>query len=92
MKNMQTTGLNNKEIQKLLPDIEEFEPEVFRNFITYWLMRKSSSLNSINTLKEIKSSNPNTWLRLIGANQKFRDLYGEDIAKILIGLIEEDKS
>ena len=55
-------------------------------------MRKSSSLNSINTLKEMKSSNPNTWLRLIGANQKFRDLYGEDTAKILISLIEDEKS
>ena len=89
MKNMQTTHLN-QELKRAFPDIEGFEPELFRNFITYWLMRKSNSLNSTNTLKEIKVSNPTEWLGLIQANHKFKSLYGEDIAKTLIELIEEE--
>ena len=91
MKNMQTINLN-KELKKLLPEFEDFEPELFRNFITYWLMRKSNSLNSINTLKEIKNSNPNIWLNLIESNHKFKSLYGEDIASTLIKMIEESES
>ena len=53
-------------------------------------MRKSNSLNSTNTLKEIKASNPTEWLGLIQANHKFKSLYGENIAKTLIGMIEEE--
>ena len=88
MKKMQTVSLK-KELKKLLPDIEKFEPALFRNFMTYWIMRKSSSFNTINTLKGIKTSNPNIWLSLIQANHKFKSLYGEEAAKTLIELIEE---
>ena len=91
MKNMQTTSLN-KELQKLLPELEDFEPELFRNFITYWLMRKSNSLDSTGTLKEIKNSNPSLWLNLIESNHKFRSLYGENIASTLIKMIKENES
>lgn len=91
MKNMQTTSLN-KELQKLLPDFEEFEPELFRNFITYWLIRKSNSLDSPNTLKEIKATNPTAWLNLIESNHKFRNLYGEDTANTLIKVIKESET
>ena len=91
MKTMQTAN-SNKELEKLLPDIEEFEPEIFRNFITYWLMRKSGSINLTNNLNEIKNSNPNVWLRLIESNHKFKSLYGEETARTLIGMIEESKS
>ena len=92
IKTMQTTSLNNKELQKLLPDIEEFEPELFRNFITYWLMRKLNSFDSTNPLKEIRNLNPNIWLSLIESNHKFKSLYGEDVANTLIGIIEESES
>ncbi len=88
MKKMQTTSLN-KELQKLLP-IEEFEPELFRNFITYWLIRKSKSLNSATALKEIKSSNLAGWLNIIESNHKFKSLYGEETAKKLIEMLEEE--
>ena len=90
MKKMQTTSLN-KELEKLLMDldIEEFEPELFRNFITYWLMRKSGSLNLTNNLNEMKNSNTTIWLRLIESNHKFKTLYGEETARALIGIIEE---
>ena len=90
MKNMQATSLN-KELKKLFPDIEGFEPELFRNFITYWLIRKSISLDSTNNLNEIKTSNPSTWLNLIESNHKFRSLYGEETAKSLIEMMEEKK-
>ena len=83
------TALLNKELQKILPDSEKFEPELFRNFITYWLMRKSNSLDSINTLKEIRDSNPNEWLSLIKANHEFKNLYGEEVASTLIQMIKE---
>ena len=91
MKKMQTTSLK-KELKRLIPDVGEFEPELFRNFITYWLMRKSNSPDSTSSLKEIKTSNPNEWLGLIQANHKFKSLYGEDIASALIGIIEESES
>ena len=91
MKNMRTNTLT-KELQKLLKHTKEFEPEVFRSFITYWLIRKSNSLDYINTLKTIKISNPNVWLSLIQSNHKFRTLYGEETADVLIGLIEKDDS
>ena len=89
MKKMQTTNLNN-ELERLLPEVGKFEPELFRNFITYWVMRKSNSLNSINTLNEIKSSNE--LINLIESNHKFRSLYGEETAKKLIELIKDPKS
>ena len=89
MKNMQTNSLT-KELKRLLPDIEGFEPEIFRNFITYWLMRKSNSFDSTNNSKEIRNSNPTLWLALIESNHKFRNLYGEKTAETLIGLLEEN--
>jgi len=88
MENMKTANLN-KELQKLLPDTDKFEPELFRNFITYWLIRKSNSFSSTNTLNEVKNSSPNAWLGLIQSNHKFRSLYGEEIAKTLIEMIKE---
>ena len=88
MKNMQTINLN-KELKKLLPEFEDFEPELFRNFITYWLIRKSKSLSSTSALKEIKNSNLVGWLNIIESNHKFKSLYGEETAKKLIDMIEE---
>ena len=91
MKRMHTTS-KNKEPQKLSPDIEGLEPELLKNFMTYWLMRKTSSIKSVGALKEIKNSNTAQWLNLIESNHKFRNLYGEDIANALVELIEEDKN
>ena len=87
MEKMKTVSLN-KELKKLLPDIEEFEPELFRNFITYWIMRKSDSLDSTKTLNKIKNLNPSAWINLIESNHKFRSLYGEEIAQELIKIIK----
>ncbi len=90
MKNMQTANLD-KQIQRLLPGVSlKFEPELFRNFISYWLIRKSISLDSKNNLNEMKTSNPSAWLNLIESNHKFRSLYGEDVASTLIRTIIEN--
>ncbi len=88
MKIMKTASLNNKLIN-LLPDTSKFEPELFRNFLTYWIMRKSGSINSAGTLKEMKNSNPSQWFNLIESNHKFRNLYGEETATTIIELIQK---
>lgn len=88
MKIMQTI-YQNKELKNLIPDIEDFEPMLFKNFIAYWIIRKSNSLKAKSTLTEFRNSNPHEWLNLIESNQKFRSLYGENTADILIKLVEE---
>ena len=88
MKTMQTI-YQNKERKSFIPDIDNFEPRLFKNFIAYWIIRKSNSLKAKNTLTEFRNSNPNEWLNLIESNQQFRSLYGEHTAHILIRLIEE---
>ncbi len=89
MKKMKTIS-QNKELRNSIPDINEFEPKLFNSFLTYWIIRKSGSINSIGTLKKMKGLNPNGWLNLIESNHKFRNLYGEETANTLISLIKKD--
>ena len=83
---MKYPSRNNEEIKDLINEAS-FESEIFRNFLTYWSVRKSSSLDSASHVNEIKSSNPELWLTLISSNHKFRSLYGEETAQRLIRTI-----
>lgn len=87
MNNMQKNSLK-EELSEHFSDLEKMEPELFRNFITYWLMRKENSLETTSSLKQIKDSQPAEWFNLIQSNQKFRATYGEDTADKLIKVIE----
>ena len=80
-----------EELKELVPNLD-FESGIFRSFVAYWSLRNSGSLGISNHLNEIKNSNPEEWLSLIESNHKFRTLYGEETARVLIKIIEKNKT
>ncbi len=81
-----------KEVKRIFSSVgKELEPELFTDFVTYWVMRKSNIIDSTSTVIELKTLYPNKWLRLIESNHKFRSLYGEEIATRLIELIQNNE-
>ena len=87
MNNMSTSKV--KEILKeLFSEIEGIEPELFKNFTTYWSLRKSISLNSTDSIRRIKDLEPTKWIDIIQSNHKFREAFGEEAAIKLIVEIE----
>lgn len=87
---MTPKNLINAEISTLLSNLaDSHNSELSRDFITYWVLRKTHSLGALNSKKEFKND-INNWFSLIEANQKFRALYGEDLASKLIRAIEEN--
>ena len=79
-------------IEKKLSNIslESVEVELLNDFITYWRARQSPHFHSAMLIEERKYRDSNNWLKLIEANHKFRQLYGEELAQSLIKVIEEN--
>ena len=78
-----------EELQRLIPNKENIEPELLNDFLTYWLVRKSNASLSTVEMQQIKESLSNVWLKLIESNQKFRTKYGEAKAEEIIKLIKK---
>ena len=78
-----------EELQGLIPNKENIEPELLNDFLTYWLVRKSNAFLSAVEMQQIKESLSNVWLKLIESNQKFRTKYGENKAEEIINLIKK---
>ena len=89
--NIMQDTLIKEQLKGLLPNLEGFEPELLRCFVTYWSIRKSDSLDTAGYVNEIKTLHPEQWLSLIESNHKFRNLYGEDAAYKIIKHIEDSK-
>ena len=83
---------NSKKFKNLVSGVQKMEPELLDNFIQYWSIRKSYSLNSASLIKERKNSDSNVWLKLIESNHRFREMFGEEVAQTLIKIIEEGES
>lgn len=86
---MKTTDQNLiiKEVGNLLK-ANDF-PELVKDFVSYWTIRKSDLAFGNNLTKQIKNLNQNSWINLIESNHKFRNTYGEELADKLINMIEE---
>ena len=65
------------------------EPQLLESFLTYWSIRKSPSLYPSSSIERIKESDCEQWLKLIQANHKFRNVYGEEVAQELIKIIQD---
>ena len=63
--------------------------DLVKDFVTYWSIRKAPHAVASNKIEEIKNKSKNDWLHLIESNHKFRNIYGEEKAVELIGVIEE---
>ncbi len=90
MRDMKTIYQNNETEDQIL-DIDQFDPVLFSNFLTYWIIRKSASITSAHTVKELRSSNLSNWIDIIESNHRFKALYGEETANVIISLIEESE-
>lgn len=75
------------EVLKLLKDNKELKEELLKDFVTYWTIKKSPSIMQTNMMERLE---PNDWLNLIASNHKFREIYGDNLAKELIKIIELD--
>ena len=64
------------------------DPQLFKNFVVYWAIRKSNPFLSANVVMQLKNSYSKVWIKLIEANHKFRTVYGEETAEELIKIIE----
>jgi len=91
METSQKNIARNKEvrIRTLINEIREHEPELIKNFITYWSLRRSKPFTPDHVAKKIKGENSNIWLGMIESNHKFRAAFGEDVADELVRIIEE---
>ena len=85
----QNLDFNNEEWKNITNLLKEIQPDLLRDFITYWSTRKLDPATTNNLLKEIRTSNSDLWLNLIESNQKFRNLYGEEKANEVIKIIEK---
>lgn len=88
-------GIKNKmyiqqQLEELIPNRTSMDPDLLRNFVTYWWVRKSHPFLSTFELKEIKDTLSNIWLKLIESNHKFRERYGDEKAIEIISLIEKN--
>lgn len=81
MSNMENKSIKET-LQEQFPDLGNIEPEIFRDFIAYWRVRKNFSSEEFQNLK------PSQLINLIESNHKFRELYGEEIASELVKIIE----
>lgn len=78
-------GLNN--VVKLAGLVNS---ELFKNFITYWSIKKSPSSIATQLIQEMKDKDSTFWLSLIQSNHEFRDEFGDELAEELINNIEEN--
>ncbi len=79
------------ELSNVLSWIEKLEPDLLKDFITYWSIRKSPHFVAYNLIESIKDRSASSWISLIESNHKFRDAYGEEKANELIDVIENSK-
>lgn len=77
-----------KEIENIFGWIKRLEPNLLKDFVTYWSIRKSPSSTATNLIQNIKSEGSNSWINIIESNHKFRVQYGEDMANELVNIIE----
>lgn len=77
-----------KEIENTLDWVKRLEPDLLKDFVTYWSIRKSPYSTATSLIDNIKSESPNSWINIIESNHKFRVQYGEDKANELISIIE----
>ncbi len=77
---------DKRNIHKIVSQVNKLHSDLLRDFITYWSIKKSPS-KVTNDLKEVQK-NTSEWLLLIKSNHEFRKIYGDDVAKELITIIE----
>ena len=77
-----------QDIEKIMSKVDDFDMDTLRNFVTYWLIRKASSSGTGNIIKQMASSG--NWIDIIKSNNKFRVMYGEEMANYIIKIIEEE--
>ncbi len=76
------------DVGKIMSKVDNFDKDILKNFVTYWLIRKADPFSSDNIIKEMTSSGD--WIDIIESNNKFRVMYGEEIASRIIKIIEEE--
>lgn len=81
-----------KELKDKFGWLNELEPDLFHEFITYWSIRKSPTQVANSMIEEITSMDFNNWIKLIESNHKFRTTYGDEVARELISIIESKRT
>ena len=85
---MLTKTENLKEnLEAFIKGAKNLEPELLRNFVTYWSIRKLYALIPSSSLQQIKNTHSTMWIHLVKSNHKFKAKYGEETANELIKLI-----
>lgn len=77
-----------KEIENVFDWVKRLEPNLLKDFVTYWSIRKSPSSTATSLIRNIKSESSNSWINIIESNHKFRVQYGEAMANELVNIIE----
>ena len=76
------------DVKKIMSKVSDLEEGTLRDFVTYWLIRKTDPFNADNIIRQITVSD--NWLNITESNSRFRIMYGEETANKIIKMIEED--